>query len=536
MQLDPGTAGLGTRTGLAIDYRGGGTLYASSGPTDQFLTVNPLTGATLAAVSFCLACPTVYDHRFGDLASPHCTDADADGFSPDGGGCGAVDCADDDAAIHPGAAERCNGVDDDCDDTIDDEPAASAACANLCTATAQCVAGACQVAPVSCDDGNPCSQDSCDPGVGCLHVAQPDGLSCSDGDPCTGEELCLGGACSPGAALNCDDGNACTTDSCAPPNGCRNDPVPGCCTDDADCTDISACTVNERCEAGACVSDALPCDDGNACTTDSCNPAVGCVNLAVGNGQVCGDGDFCNGVETCQLGVCSPGTTPDCTDGNGCTLDGCDASIGCTHTIMSGCCTTSAECNDGNLCNGREVCDSPSHLCENPGGALLCAPGSRRADRTCAAEWFIDNPFNPSGILTRDQRCQQGDPTCDHDTDPGTCTFLVGICLRVADPRLDPPCTPSDIAMYTLHRPSMARHPAEATALLAALDAIPGTTITGRRERDVTFAPALTTARCTTTVPFVVPVGRTMSLRGRATTADGTRDNDITQRLRCVAP
>ena len=96
----------------------------------------------------------MYNHRFGDLASPHCSDADADGFSSDGGGCGAVDCADDDAAIHPGAAERCNGVDDDCDDTIDDEPVASAACANACTATAQCVAGACQTTAVSCDDGD----------------------------------------------------------------------------------------------------------------------------------------------------------------------------------------------------------------------------------------------------------------------------------------------------------------------------------------------------------------------------------------------
>ena len=159
---------------------------------------------------------------------------------------------------------------------------------------------------------------------------------------------------------------------------------------------------------------------------------------------------LCNGVETCQLGICSSGTAPDHrTDGNGCTLDGCNASTGCTHTIMSGCCTTSAECSDGNLCDGREVCDSPSHLCENSGGALLCAPGSRRDARTCAAEWFIDNPFNSVGILARDQRCQQGDPTCDHDTDPGTCTFRVGICLRVIDPRLDPPCTPSDIAMYT---------------------------------------------------------------------------------------
>ncbi len=41
------------------------------------------------------------------------SDADHDGFaSPE-------DCADADAAVNPGAAERCNGMDDDCDGTID---------------------------------------------------------------------------------------------------------------------------------------------------------------------------------------------------------------------------------------------------------------------------------------------------------------------------------------------------------------------------------------------------------------------------------
>jgi hypothetical protein len=60
-------------------------------------------------------------------------DADGDGygnpanaqstcFSPSGWGLSAGDCNDSNAAVHPGAAEVCNGVDDDCNAQIDENP------------------------------------------------------------------------------------------------------------------------------------------------------------------------------------------------------------------------------------------------------------------------------------------------------------------------------------------------------------------------------------------------------------------------------
>lgn len=55
------------------------------------------------------------DDGVGD--GPSCQDADGDGF---GINCApGEDCDDDDPAINPGAAETCDGVDDNCDDMID---------------------------------------------------------------------------------------------------------------------------------------------------------------------------------------------------------------------------------------------------------------------------------------------------------------------------------------------------------------------------------------------------------------------------------
>jgi hypothetical protein len=47
-----------------------------------------------------------------------CADADLDGYTASS--CGGTDCNDTVNAIHPGAAEVCNGLDDDCDGTVDD--------------------------------------------------------------------------------------------------------------------------------------------------------------------------------------------------------------------------------------------------------------------------------------------------------------------------------------------------------------------------------------------------------------------------------
>src|SRR5215813_1183424 len=45
----------------------------------------------------------------------------------------------------------------------------------------------------SCDDGNPCTDDICDPQLGCLHASNS--APCSDGNACTTNDVCNGGTC-----------------------------------------------------------------------------------------------------------------------------------------------------------------------------------------------------------------------------------------------------------------------------------------------------------------------------------------------------
>ena len=47
------------------------------------------------------------------------------------------------------------------------------------------------------------------------------------------------------------------------------------------------------------------CDDGNPCTVDGCSAGGSCTHTAAMVGASCGDGNACNGVETCSaMGTC----------------------------------------------------------------------------------------------------------------------------------------------------------------------------------------------------------------------------------------
>ncbi len=66
-----------------------------------------------------------------------------------------------------------------------------------------------------CHADNPCLDDVCDGTTGTCGVPNTD--LCEDGDLCTVGDVCSAGACTPGTGLTCpDDGNPCTNDVCNP--------------------------------------------------------------------------------------------------------------------------------------------------------------------------------------------------------------------------------------------------------------------------------------------------------------------------------
>lgn len=117
----------------------------------------------------------------------------------------------------------------------------------FCNGVESCVDDVCVPGtPVGCDDGVGCTQDSCDEATDAC-VSVPNHAVCDDFFLCNGAEVCdptLG--CQAGEPLVCDDGNECTNDSCNDFFGCLFEDNTEPCADDGDqCTD-------DVCGGGVC--------------------------------------------------------------------------------------------------------------------------------------------------------------------------------------------------------------------------------------------------------------------------------------------
>jgi uncharacterized protein (TIGR03382 family) len=230
-------------------------------------------------------------------------DADSDTYVSDD--CGGDDCDDGNGAVHPNAAEDCDdGVDNDCDGLTDTDDPACAACTtdddcddgNVCNGTETCVGGFCQPGtPPDCNDANPCTDDDCDPVLGCVNPNNTD--PCDDSDPCTLNDTCANGTCS-GDPLDADsDGYApedCGGDDCDDSDAAVNPDADEVCDDSVD-NDCDGLTDSEDPACQGC-----PDLDGDGFASDACG-GTDCDddNAAVNPDavEICTDGidNNCNG-------------------------------------------------------------------------------------------------------------------------------------------------------------------------------------------------------------------------------------------------
>jgi len=219
---------------------------------------------------------------------------------------------------------------------------------------------------LSCDDGNACTVDSCDPVIGCIN----DRISCNDNDACTADSCNTLSGCV-NAPITCNDNNACTTDSCDAVAGCMNTDI------SASCNDNNACTADSCNSVAGCVNATVDCDDGNECTAESCNPVAGCASRSVANGTLCerGRGECIRG--TCVLFDCAEDA--DCEDSNACTADSCN--LATNQCINAG---ISADCDDDDACTA-DSCD-PESGCVNTDSAANCDDGNDCTANSCTPE------------------------------------------------------------------------------------------------------------------------------------------------------
>ena len=276
-------------------------------------------------------------------------------------------------------------------------PANEAACddGNECTVGDACEAGQCVYAGLAgCNDDNICTDDSCDPAQGCLHLLGTG--PCDDENLCTTGDHCSLGECIGGGSLTCDDGNSCTDDSCNADTGCQF------VANAAPCDDGNICTLDDVCKAGWCTSGgAMNCGDENPCTDDSCHPVDGCINT--NNQGPCDDGSACTVDDACAGGTCVSGETLNCNDENICTDDSCDAESGCQNV------NNAVFCNDDNPCTVLDVCFAGGCV---GSGALSCGDGDKCTTDVCTpgvgCEYPAITPCCGNGVKEGGEECDDG--------------------------------------------------------------------------------------------------------------------------------
>jgi List-Bact-rpt repeat protein len=322
---------------------------------------------------------------------------------------------------------------------------------SVCTPNDTCQAGVCVGTPLSCDDGNPCTVDSCTPGVGCPGTPGNAGAVCrAAAGQCDVAETCTGAssvcpadvfASSATTCTGASQGGACdAADHCG---GTSNTCVDGFEPSTVECRPaIDGCDVAETCtgSSGSCPADGqspelgTPCDGADS---DLCNEGVKvCVEGAIACDDTTGDNlDVCNGADD----DCDPASADGSEDpAVGVACDGADSDL-CLEGFTV-CTAGTIVCGDTtgdnlDVCNGSDDDCDPSSAdgSEDPGVGVTCDG----ADTDLCAEGLT--VCVSGGIACSDTTgnnldvCNGVDDDCDPSSTDGSEDPAVGLGCDGAD-------------------------------------------------------------------------------------------------------
>ncbi len=300
----------------------------------------------------------------------------------DGDGNVFFDCAPFDGAVHPGADDLCDGINNDCDAaTVDGagEPGFGDACdgpdSDLCTEGVM----ACTDAVMVCTDETGDAVDICNGLDDDCNPATDDGSAEPTlGDDCDDEhdtDLCLDGEviCAEGV-LQCTDDADSIPDLCdGLDNDCNPSTADG--ADEATLGNVCDGDDDDLCTDGAiaCTDAVLACDDDATAILDLCNGVDDDCNPDTDDGS--GEptlGNECDGedVDLCAEGaiVCTDATL-ECTDLSGDNEELCDGvDNDCDPDTLDG----AHEFTLGQECDGADAdfCDEGNLICAD--GEMTC--------------------------------------------------------------------------------------------------------------------------------------------------------------------
>jgi hypothetical protein len=291
--------------------------------------------------------------------------------------------------VMPGM-EQCNGMDDDCDGTIDNDA--------QCPETELCIEGACRR---ECDQS---IEFPCPVGFLCKAAPNPeDGTFCQPGAcaVCRSSEICRDDVCvNPCEGISCNDNETCVFGDCKDCTqiGCKSGEIcyEQVCQADS-CKDVS-CAEAEFCFKGECMPlcDESTCGAGERCNAEGSCEKDRCAGVACDDGEVC-RGGTCN-TDPCAEISCTSGDI--CVGELGCVADPCPVTV----------CPNGASCAVGD--QGRPVCvgamkpaGRPSRYIGGGGSSLTSCSVSRPRGNESAPAWLL-LPALVWGLRRRRSRLQ----------------------------------------------------------------------------------------------------------------------------------